>query len=107
MKRINEIPFDSDRKMMTTIHKVGDKYRIITKGAPDVLLKRCSKILMNKNIHNIQNYIYKIESLNNKMANGALRVLAVAYLDVDELPNQISSKTIENNLIFVRINRND
>ena len=42
MKRINDIPFDSKRKMMTTIHKYGNRYRIITKGAPDVLLKRCS-----------------------------------------------------------------
>ena len=45
MPRISEIPFDSTRKMMTTIHKIGDKYRVITKGAPDVLLKRCSKCL--------------------------------------------------------------
>ena len=44
-ERINDIPFDSERKMMTTIHKIGDKYRVITKGAPDVLLKRCSKCL--------------------------------------------------------------
>ena len=43
MQRVNEIPFDSERKMMTTIHKIGSKYRIITKGAPDVLIKRCSK----------------------------------------------------------------
>ena len=47
MPRINEIPFDSNRKMMTTIHKIGNKYRIITKGAPDVLLQRCNRILVD------------------------------------------------------------
>ena len=43
MPRVNEIPFDSNRKMMTTIHKIGNKYRVITKGAPDVLLQKCTK----------------------------------------------------------------
>ena len=43
MPRVNEIPFDSNRKMMTTIHKIGNQYRIITKGAPDVLLQKCTK----------------------------------------------------------------
>ena len=41
MPRISEIPFDSTRKMMTTIHKIGNKYRIITKGAPDVIIEKC------------------------------------------------------------------
>ena len=61
MKRINEIPFDSDRKMMTTIHKIGDKYRIITKGAPDVILKKCSYVYSNGSSkaidYNTKNYI--------------------------------------------------
>ena len=43
-KRVNEIPFDSERKLMTTIHKVGNRYRIITKGAPDILIKKCKTI---------------------------------------------------------------
>ena len=46
-KRVNEIPFDSERKLMTTIHKVGNRYRIITKGAPDVLIKKCKKRRFN------------------------------------------------------------
>ena len=50
MKRVNELPFDSDRKMMTTVHLVNGKYRVITKGAPDVLLKRCTKYYDNGNI---------------------------------------------------------
>ena len=92
MPRINEIPFDSSRKMMTTIHKINNKYRIITKGAPDVLLERC-EITTNEKI--------KVQNENSKMAKKALRVIAVAYKDVEYLPNNIESKTIENNLNFV------
>lgn len=47
-KRINDIPFDSERKLMTTIHRIGNKYRVITKGAPDVLIKRCKKVYANR-----------------------------------------------------------
>lgn len=102
MKRVNEIPFDSDRKMMTTIHVVNGKYRAITKGAPDVLLKRCTKCYDNGSSINLDsNKISRIENYNNQMADNALRVIAVAYRDYDILPNQIDSKTIENNLIFV------
>ena len=92
MPRINEIPFDSSRKMMTTIHKINNKYRIITKGAPDVLLERCEITTSEK---------LKVQNENSKMAKKALRVIAVAYKDVDYLPNNIESKTIENNLNFV------
>ncbi len=90
MPRINEIPFDSNRKMMTTIHKCGNHYRIITKGAPDVLIERC--INTDKNI---------IQKQNMQMASGALRVIAVAYKDVNTLPSKIESEYIENNLNFV------
>ncbi len=102
MKRINEIPFDSDRKMMTTIHLINGKYRIITKGAPDVLLKRCSRCYDNGNIATLDNNKkIKIEQYNNKMADDALRVIAVAYSDVDRLPNKIDTQTVEDNLTFV------
>ena len=91
MPRINEIPFDSNRKMMTTIHKLEkNKYRIITKGAPDVLLNRC--IGVDK---------VRIQKENEQMANKALRVIAIAYKDVDNLPVNIESSNIENNLNFV------
>lgn len=98
MQRVNEIPFDSERKMMTTIHKIGSKYRIITKGAPDVLIKRCSKYYeegIQKTITSKQ--LNGIDENNNKMANNALRVLAIAYKDVDRLPNKIDSENIEKN----------
>ncbi len=102
MKRVKDIPFDSNRKMMTTIHKMPAGYRIITKGAPDVLLKRCSKIYENGKISLIDYLkIKQIENQNNKMADEALRVLAIAYLDIPALPNKIESETIEKNLIFV------
>ncbi len=101
MPRINEIAFDSERKLMTTIHKVENGYRIITKGAPDVLLKRCEKYYEKGTIKSIYDKIYKIENENNKMADNALRVLAVAYKDVENLPSNINSQTVENNLTFV------
>lgn len=102
MNRINDIPFDSNRKMMTTIHRIGNKYRIITKGAPDVILKRCNKYYNNGNVSILNtSVINSIENLNTNMANNALRVLAVAYLDVENLPFKIESNTIEQNLIFV------
>lgn len=101
-KRVNEIPFDSERKMMTTIHIVNGKYRVITKGAPDVLLKRCTKCYENGSIVSFDSgKMSKIEGYNNQMANNALRVIAVAYKDYDILPSQIESSTIENNLNFV------
>lgn len=98
MPRVNEIPFDSNRKMMTTIHKIDGKYRIITKGAPDVLLDRCK-------ISNIEKE--RIKDNNLKMAQKALRVIAVAYKEVDKLPEKIDSQNIEKDLNFVRTNWND
>lgn len=97
MQRINEIPFDSNRKMMTTIHRIGNRYRIITKGAPDVLLERCNKEIGENNIFSK----LKIQNENLKMAQKALRVIAVAYKDIDILPNRIDTTTIENDLTFV------
>ncbi len=102
MKRINEIPFDSSRKLMTTIHKTGNKYRIITKGAPDVLIGICNKIYINGKINNlVTSEKKKIVQRNLNMANNALRVIAVGYLDVEFLPSKITSEIIEKNLIFV------
>ena len=100
-ERVNDIPFDSSRKMMTTIHRIGNKYRIITKGAPDVLIKRCSKYYSNNQISSLgMSIINLIEQQNENMAKKALRVIAVSYKDVDSLPNKIESSYIENDLIF-------
>ena len=102
MERIADIPFDSKRKMMSTIHKIGNKYRVITKGAPDVLINHCSKIysttgakLLDNNEKN------KIIKENTLMAENALRVIGVSYVDLDILPHKIDELTIERDLIFV------
>ena len=103
--RINEIPFDSNRKMMTTIHRIGRKYRIICKGAPDVLLDKCTKEILeigdSQDIKVKTLDKLKIKNENEQMAHKALRVIAVAFKDVTELPSKIDSSTIENNLTFV------
>ena len=102
MKRVKDIPFDSSRKMMTTIHKMPNGYRVITKGAPDVLLKRCNKVYDNGNVTTLDYSKTKlIESQNNKMADEALRVLAIAYLDIPNLPSKIDTEIVEKNLIFI------
>lgn len=100
--KVNEIPFDSNRKLMTTIHKVGGKYRVITKGAPDVLLEKCTKFYSDGNISSL-NYLKRnsLKNRNESMADKALRVIAVAYIDLDILPKSMDDKFIENNLIFV------
>ena len=90
MPRKSEIPFDSNRKMMTTIHKVQSGYRVITKGAPDVLINKCVNV--NKS---------KVQNDNLNMASKALRVIAVAYKDINVLPSKICTDTIENDLQFV------
>ena len=104
-QRINEIPFDSNRKMMTTIHRMGRKYRIICKGAPDVLLDKCTKEVLeigdSQDIKVKTLDKLKIKNENEQMAHKALRVIAVAFKDVTELPSKIDSSTIENNLTFV------
>ena len=101
MQRINEISFDSKRKMMTTIHKIGSKYRIITKGAPDVLIKRCNQYYQNGRIEPIFSKRDALQEQNQMMAEDALRVIAIAYKDVEKLPREINSETIENELTFV------
>ena len=100
MKRISEIPFDSTRKMMTTIHRLDNKYRTITKGATDILIKKCNRIYKNGEIQALtQTEVDKISDQNNLMAENALRVLAVAYRDDTNLNEKIENQ--ENNLIFV------
>ena len=101
MKRVNEVSFNSKRKLMTTVHQFGNKYKIITKGAPDILINKCNKVLLNGQIIALNNIEKNnILNINNNMAKEALRVIAVAYLDINNLPKKID-ESIENNLIFV------
>ena len=101
-KRIKDIPFDSTRKMMSTIHRWQNQYQIITKGAPDVLLKKCKYYLEgNQVLAMSEKQIASIEAQNMQMADSALRVIAVAYKIVDRLPEKIESSSIEDSLVFV------
>ena len=123
-ERVNDIPFDSERKMMSTIHRINlarapnqnqlesnavetllanseSSFLTITKGAPDVLLKHCTQYFLNGEIHTLDsNSLSKIEKINSKMAEDALRVIAVAYRVMPKLPRNIDSESIENNLTF-------
>jgi len=101
-KRIAELPFDSSRKLMTTINKIDHRYMALVKGAPDILIEKCNRILENGTIRTITERDYKkINSANANMANRALRVLAFAYHEYVKLPDKITHDTVENNLIFV------
>jgi Ca2+-transporting ATPase len=91
--RIGEIQFTSERKIMSTFHKIGGKKTIYTKGAPDVILNSCNRILVNgkiKKLNKLQKK--KILAINDKFAEGALRVLGFAYNE---------GALTEKNLIFI------
>lgn len=102
MPRVEEIPFDSDRKLMTTVHDVNGKYIVYTKGAVDELLKRCTKYLYNTEIKtDLDRYRVNINEQNEKMAKNALRVLAMAYKELDHKPTEEEVKSLEDNLIYI------
>ncbi len=100
---VNEIPFDSTRKKMTTVHQLPNgNYCIITKGAPDVLLKGCTKYWEKGKVTSLlPSQIEQIQKQNEEMAKEALRVIAVSYKEVSTLPNQLQAEEIEKDLIFV------
>lgn len=98
--RVLDIPFDSKRKLMTTIHKAGGKYLVITKGAPDVLLSKCKDIVIKGTLTPLSTSKQsEIIKENETMANKALRVIAVGFKYLDNLPSR--NLDIENNLTFV------
>ena len=102
MPRIGEVPFDSDRKLMTTINEVNGKYIVYTKGGVDELLARCNSYLLNGEIkQDLENYSKIVRENNEKMAKEALRVLSCAYKEIDHKPTDEEIKNIENDLIFV------
>ena len=100
--RIAEVPFDSTRKLMTTIHQLEDgKYLVATKGAPDMLLDRVTKIEKHGEVSVFTEDDRTIlMKLNKEMATQALRVLAMAYKVIDTLPETIDTDSIEHDLIF-------
>ena len=100
--RVGEVPFDSARKLMSTIHKLDDgRYVVAVKGAPDQLLQRTDQIILNGEVQSLDDKMKQdILDKNNEMARQALRVLAGAYKYIDELPNELTTETIEKDLIF-------
>ena len=102
MPRIGEVPFDSDRKLMTTINEVNGKYIVYTKGGVDELLARCNSYLLNGEIkQDLDNYSKIVRQKNEEMAKEALRVLSCAYKELDHKPTDEEMTNIENDLIFV------
>lgn len=88
--RLGEIPFDSDRKLMTTVNRIDDQNVVIVKGAPDVLFGRC-----------VGGDISAAAKANEQMGREALRVLAVGYKTIDSVPSVCTPEDLENDLTFV------
>ncbi len=88
--RVAELPFDSDRKLMSTVNRIDGKLVVITKGAFDVMATRC-----------VAGNIEAARTMTNKMSADALRVLAVGYKVIDALPATVTSEELENGLTFV------
>ena len=102
MPRVEEVPFDSDRKLMTTVNKVNNKYVVYTKGGVDELLKKCNSYILKGEIkQDLSNYADIIRAKNEEMAKEALRVLACAYKEMNHAPSKEEMKEIESNLIFI------
>ena len=100
--RIKEIPFDSDRKLMTTVNKINNKYVVLTKGGVDELLAKCNKYLYDGEERNDLEIYKKVITKNNEdMAKDALRVLSMAYKEIDHEPTDEEMKNIEQDLIYV------
>lgn len=100
--RIGEAPFDSVRKMMSTVHSSPDGIVQYTKGAPDEILKKCSSALINGEVVPFTDELRATVAAENKrMADKALRVLAVAYKNYGSEPGEYSPEALENDLIFI------
>ncbi len=104
MPRVSELPFDSERKLMSTVHPLPGqpgKYRVMVKGAPDVLLSRCTHILAGTAVPLTAAFARDVENANGSMAEQALRVLACGYKDIEALPSgEPTSQELETGLTF-------
>ena len=104
MPRVFELPFDSERKLMSTVHPLPGqpgRYRVMVKGAPDVLLSRCTHILAGAAVPLTAALGRDVEAANASMAEQALRVLACGYKDIESLPEPSGSAQLETGLTFV------
>lgn len=115
LPRVDDIPFDSERMRMSTIHRVQEgnyprtteifhayKYVVLTKGAVDSLLNTCSKLRTKNGIEELDNgWKEKILEANKVHAQKGVRVLGLAFKGMEDLPSEIRAEAIENDLIFV------
>lgn len=101
--RIDEIPFDSDRKMMTTFHNIDKNYYAMTKGAPDVMINNSSKIMIDGKLEDFTDDLKeKVLKENTKLAKQALRVMAYAFKPYESLENEeLTTENIERDMVFV------
>ena len=100
--RLEEIPFDSTRKMMTTFHEMDGKNYGYTKGAPDVVIDKCSKTLVNGEIVDFTDDLKKKAlEVNTSLASQALRVMAYSFKPMETLYTEITSENIEHDMVFV------
>lgn len=102
LERVGEAPFDSMRKMMSTIHSHGGRFVQYTKGAPDVILANCTHYLKDGKVLPLTSSVREeIMLVNKSMADKALRVLAAAFKDYRQMPASTAPQDIENNLTFI------
>ena len=111
MPRVQEIPFDSERKLMTTVNKVNDKFIVYTKGGIDELLEKCSSYQISGEIkqdtQSFKKYHSIIENVNEKMAKEALRVLGCAYKIIESRTNKRRNERYRKQFNLSRNGRND
>ncbi len=103
LPRIGEAPFDSGRKMMSTVHRAEDGTLVqFTKGAPDELLKRCTRAIVHGEVVELTDSVKNdIIAANKAMADKALRVLAAAKRDLSEEPSEYTPESLECDLCFI------
>ncbi len=100
--RVGEVPFDSGRKMMSTVHAKGNEFVQFTKGAPDEILKKCTHVDINGEVYEMNDeFRAKIMEENTRMGNKALRVFAVAYKTYDKAPETYDSESLEFDMTFI------
>lgn len=100
--RLGEVPFDSERKRMSTINQWGNNFQVHVKGGVDEVLSVCNQIMLNGEIQPIsEEDVQKIELANEQMAVAALRVLAVAYKPISTIPSEVTVDQVESHLIFL------
>jgi len=101
-KRVAELPFDSERKLMTTVNNQENKLIVNVKGAIEGLVNKCTKAIMDGNIVEMTEEVKtKILETNNEMSSRALRVLGFAYKEIESVPEEVTTDTLESDLIYL------